>query len=281
MYPSRSVGFLFVVVIVFAVSPPTLADLIGYSFVERDIWDIDPATGAGSNPRDTGVDRMVGIALGPDGHLYGITTFGPLSGNPNSLYRINRRTGAATLIGPTGLQFISEGDLAFDPTTGVLYGASNFLAFQTSSLFTVDITTGAATVIGNLPLDRDAAQGMVFDNAGQLYTLDSTNGALLHIDKANAAILQTIPVNVAMGNRGAMARDPSVGTGVWYTVDGGSGGTNTLHSLDPVTGAMTPLGPLPSSGGFTGLTWVPPVPEPTTMTMAASLIAWICLKRRR
>ena len=50
-------------------------------------------------------------------------TFGAsASTNPNGLVRIDRATGSSQLVGSTGLNNIVEGDLAYDHTTGTLYG---------------------------------------------------------------------------------------------------------------------------------------------------------------
>src|SRR5437016_944782 len=85
------------------------------------IVDIDPVSGAASNPRDTGIFLLAGIARQPStGTLFGLTT---LVSNPaNSLITIDIATGTPTLVGSVGLSGIVEGDLAFNPFNGFLYG---------------------------------------------------------------------------------------------------------------------------------------------------------------
>jgi len=55
---------------------------------------------------------------------------------------IDPTTGAATSVGSTGLR--NPTGLAFDPTSGTLFGVDN----TTGELVTIDPTTGAATVVG-------------------------------------------------------------------------------------------------------------------------------------
>jgi hypothetical protein len=113
------VAFLAIVLLVAPGAARAVAPLIGHT-PDSVLYDIDPFTGQASNPRDAFDGQLVGIDFGPDAKLYGLSTafFGS---TPNSLLRIDPATGDSDFIGDTGLQ-IAEGDLAFHPTTGVLYG---------------------------------------------------------------------------------------------------------------------------------------------------------------
>ena len=86
---------------------------------------------------------IVGIAFDGEGNLYGedIVT--------DSLYSISTSTGAATLIGPFGMNLGYAQDMAYDIDNGILY----LSAFVTSPvyggyLYTCDVATGSCTLVG-------------------------------------------------------------------------------------------------------------------------------------
>src|SRR5262245_29836790 len=110
--------------------------LLGNDFISGVLYDVDTSTGAATNPRGGGIGHVAGIAFRSDGTLFGLTAFG---GSPaNSLVTIDPTTGASTLVGPTGLTGIVEGDITFSPTTGILYGLSTSPGF---GLFTINTAT--------------------------------------------------------------------------------------------------------------------------------------------
>jgi hypothetical protein len=246
--------------------------LLGNELDLGRIFDVDPVTGAATNPRNSGIVSLNGIASGPGGTLYGLSSFiSPAS--PNSLYRIDPRTGAATLVGRTGLSRIVEGDLTFDPRSGFLYGLANeVLPSQKGELFRIDPTTGAATVVGILdpPFSEDPS-AMAFGPDGTLYVLDlaSFGGRLLTVDRDTAAVLNEVvlqhPVTEFLGRQAGMSFDPQ--SGVFYVATGGlaaTDGTRSLYTLDVSSGALTMVGPTGLDRGLAGLTFV--VPEPTLVS---------------
>ena len=81
---------------------------------------------------------IMGLVCSPDGTLYASqSTASPVSSN--GLYTVDRETGQASLIGPTGAdKVIMAMDFAPD---GTLYGASP------SALYTIDPSTGNATKV--------------------------------------------------------------------------------------------------------------------------------------
>ena len=197
-------------------SPVGQAALLGISF-SGVLYDVNADTGLATNPRPTGLDKTIGIAEGPESDLFTITTF--LSNSqPNSLYRINSITNDVTLVGPTGLTDLFEGDLDFDPVSGTLYGLQTG---GTSSLFTVDINTGAATIVGS-PLGLVDFSAMSFDDTGRLFLLE-TDGAdeLVEVNPADGTVISRTNLTGAdLGVGAGMEYDPVAGT--LYVVDGGS-----------------------------------------------------------
>jgi hypothetical protein len=67
-------------------------------------------------------------------------------------------------------------------------------------------------------------------------------------------------------------------SGVLYVVDGV--GTNSLYTLDPSTGTLTLVGPTNVLDGLAGLAFVP-VPEPSTLALAALGAVALLIVRRR
>ncbi len=85
------------------------------------LWDVSTSTGAVSNPRQTGLGHVIGIAMHPTNtRLYAVTS---AAGTPvaNALYQVDIATGASTFIGPLGIGNLFEGDLAFSDN-GTLLG---------------------------------------------------------------------------------------------------------------------------------------------------------------
>lgn len=209
------------------------AGLIGSGFLDGKLYDINPATGAATNPRNLGIGWA--LAFSPAGVLYGITQFG---GTPasNMLYTVNPATGAATAVAPVTPGIGVEGDIAFDSTTGILYAVNGG-----GSLYTVNLSNGLFTLIGNVPGALDLS-AMAFDAAGNLYVVDTAAVKLIKVDKSTAAVLGSVILNPPPnGGVAGLAFDP--GSGVLYFASG-SGTTDNLYTVNPTTGATTLVGPL-------------------------------------
>jgi hypothetical protein len=110
---------------------------------------------------------IMGMTCSPDGTLYAIGQFDSTNPDFNSLYAVDRKTGVASRIGPTGVQ--DQGSpyggflmaLAFAPD-GTLYGAN------VSTLFRVDPSTGQATKIVDF-VGVTSVMGLAIDNHGNFY----------------------------------------------------------------------------------------------------------------
>jgi hypothetical protein len=204
--------------------------------------------------------------------LFGLTAFD--GSTPNSLVKIDPITGATMVIGATGLSDIFEGDIAFNPLNGRLYGIQDLPLSVVGAidLFEINPATGAATVIGSLS-DVGDFSALAFNSAGVLFTINthgSGNSVLSTVDPVTAALLTSVNMNVDLGSDAGMAFDPVGGKA--YLADGGpalSGpaGTNTLRTLDTITGIATAVGSLGDSHALAGMTFVPEVPEPATCAL--------------
>ena len=218
------------------------------------LYDINPGTGAATNPRTVG-NKVYNIAYSPSGTLYGASFGFPTDGPPGGmLFTINVTTGAATFVATLDTYIVIEGDIAFDPTTGILYAVSG-----SGQLFTINTTSGAGTVIGTIGTNPDLS-AMTFDSAGNLYIVESFGQSLLKVNKSTAAVLATLPMGAVEQQIGGLAFVPSGGT-LYYA----GGLTSKLYSVNTVSGAATQVGPIAVSGGIYGLANVPE-PTPTRST---------------
>jgi hypothetical protein len=167
----------------------------------------------GSSPITTELDIMA-MACSPDGRLYAIGQLNPTNPDFNSLYTVDRKTGSATLIGPTGVLDPSDFSgssgflmaLAFTPD-GTLYGVSDGAIGKGSALYSVSVTTGFATKVVDIKVN--AVMGLAIDVDGKfyvadyaqrskIYTLDSITGIATpiletHLDFVNNIAFKQTP----------------------------------------------------------------------------------------
>ncbi len=125
------------------------------------------------------------------GNLYGVSI------HNHGLYGIDKATGAATLIGLTGLPIgaTTFNALGYNPDDDTMY----LINTGTDSLYTVDLATGLATLVGPLngPIGCGAmaynhdtkAMYMVDNDADVLYTVNTTTGAATAIGPTGAGNL--------------------------------------------------------------------------------------------
>lgn len=155
--------------------------------------------------------------------------------NPTSdLYTVDPVTGLMTSVGPIG--FAVTG-LAFDPTTGILYGStSRQSALHPQALITIDPTTGAGTLVADYDLNTTASD-LAFDAAGQLWGWDANFARqVMKIDKVTGVLTQltTGSLDIAGG------LDFDAGGVLWHI--GGSRGES--RTVDTTTGVPTTVATL-------------------------------------
>ena len=113
------------------------ADDDGYSY----FINVDPASGAVTTVT-TNSQHYYGFCIDENGTGYGIA-------NTGDLYAINLDTGAATLVGNTGVSCSYVQDLAYDFDTGDIYWAQ-ILDQTNNGLYRLDKNTGAADFCGTI-----------------------------------------------------------------------------------------------------------------------------------
>jgi hypothetical protein len=261
--------------------------LLGVSFADGLLYDVDAATGAASNPRSVLVpdpecpgagcilDHPSGLEILPDGSLL----LAPVA-TANVLKSHLVHTGGLGngSVVPSSVALgveIGEGDLALDPQTGALYafGLTNLaipfllLRIEPGADGWADPTT---TVVGELQTGDVSA--MAFAADGTLYAIDTDADALVTLDPTDASTLASVDLSEPLGPLAGMDFDA---TGTLWVADGGADGQAALFTLDPASGALHEIGPLGLANGLSGLA----VPEPDARIAGA--IAFAALARRR
>jgi hypothetical protein len=213
---------------------------------------------------------VLGLALATlllEGHnqaradvLYGATT--PRNGQ-GSLYILNPATGGiVTTIGPlvdtTGDHFTITG-LAFQPGTGVLYGATaNGSPTDPRSLVTINPTTALVTPIGPFNAANGAPMGDIrFDpTTGKLYGANAVGGALYTIDLATGAATRISATDQAIttGSSGHGLAADATGT-LFTTPDGAFGNLYTYDKNNGTATLITPLSGSPLDGAIGALSF--------------------------
>jgi FG-GAP-like repeat/FG-GAP repeat len=219
------------------------------------LYIVQPTTGQVAAIGNIGFG-VSALAVHPGtGVLYGVTAQAAADIFTRSLIRIDRTTGAGTLIGPIGLGFGGVADMAFR-ADGTLFGWSE----STDDLITIDINTGAGTIVGNANISTRGS-GLAFDSSGTLYLAgNNANGPLRTVDTATG--LTTV---VATLNGSPAPTQPIAsmkfrpGTNVIYATNRillqfqpGGPATN-LVTINPVTGLITNIGP--TAPGLDALAW--------------------------
>jgi hypothetical protein len=185
------------------------------------------------------------------------TLFG-VSPTTDSLYTLNRTTGAATLVGSLGIPSnLAMQGVAYDPFSNQLFAT----AADTGELFTINRDTGQAQLIG--PTGRGISGLAVDPRTGNLYgsppSLLGVNMGLYLIDKTTAARTPIGPDTIGYNG---LAFDSD---GTLYGVQNS---TDSLYRINLLDGTPTLIGPLGVAGinplGFE----IVPVPEPASALLS-------------
>lgn len=159
----------------------------------------------------------------------------------SDLYTVDPATGATTSVGPTGHALTG---LAFDPSTGTLYGSTSVQSpLHPRSLVTIDKTTGVTTLVGAYGLGSGTSMAdLAFDSAGNLYGYGTTGRKLYSINKATGAptLLGTSAVGSQLGQ--AMEID---GSANGYLFPNGTAAGAAFYKMNLANAALTVIGHFP------------------------------------
>jgi hypothetical protein len=146
------------------------------------------------------------LAFDPaSGTLYGCGTHAP------DLYRIDRATGAATLVGSSGFTDTTGGALVVD-AAGTLYGAPTG---SSDPLRTYDPTTGLTTIVAILqgaPIPDGAIKAMTFDRSGTLLATNTDRNpgfAIVYLVTIDPATGHVSNIGRSVDNLAALAFQPA------------------------------------------------------------------------
>lgn len=151
---------------------------------DNTLMTVDPATGDVTDIGNaSGIVSLGDLAFNSGGTLFSYGAVPSSEGGALNLLTIDTATGAATLVGETGLGGMNG--LAFS-STGTLYGLSSSL------LVTLDPTTGAETSRVSLNPDKPANNFARFGNLsfveGELFSIDRRLDELVSINTATGDV---------------------------------------------------------------------------------------------
>ncbi len=116
-----------------------------YAVLSTNLYIVDLYTGAMTLVGPTGISGfLINLACSLDGKLFSINI------TNDSLYSIDKTSGAATGIGSIGLDASFGQDMEFDHNTGKLYWGYCGDSTIQNGLYTIDTATGNATLVGLL-----------------------------------------------------------------------------------------------------------------------------------
>ncbi|MGH7785787.1 MAG: thrombospondin type 3 repeat-containing protein [Candidatus Binatia bacterium] len=223
------------------VTDPTEACATLFACTGRDtpmseLYRINPSTGVGFLVGPMGIFGCNGLAFDPTtGVLYALRSGAPV---PNSLWTVDTATGAATLVGPTGLTSGAE-DIAFR-ADGALFSYHRSAA----ALGRVSTTTGAVLLFPSSGLSTAVGGGITFDLAGDLLHANSSTLSAIDDTNGNGALLAPLafPPSVCGGRRiDATDTHPS---GVVYGIANcaTTSSVGTLVTIGVPTGTVSVIG---------------------------------------
>lgn len=221
----------------------------GYSLIGSEanqIVQFDLDTPRDLSPKMEGPSMYAGdFSVGQQDRFYVITS------EDNSFYSVTT-DGEMTRIGASVPMSEDEmwGELASDPVTGELYGATTDGA--DSFLYTIDPTSGEATQVGEVE-DVPVLISIAIDEHGQMYGLDIDEDILYRIDKATGAA--TALGSVGFDANYAQGMDYDLTTGRLYLAayrmyNEGYDGHGELRIADTETGETTLIGGIGEGDGI-------------------------------
>jgi Ca2+-binding RTX toxin-like protein len=173
-----------------------------------------------------------------------------------TLYKVNPATGARMeTIGEIGF---SVTGLAFDPTTGTLYGSTTSNdPTEPGSLIRINTDTGAGTLVG--PAGTRIITGCTTGTADITFTTDGTLYGWTECSDDLVLINKTTGVGTVVGDSGfgsygsGLAADPDDNT-LWLAPDGADG---EYFTVSRTTGLLTSQGTLDGNddGSISALAW--------------------------
>lgn len=189
----------------------------------------------------------------------------------NTLVTFDPATGSAT--GSLSILDAEITSIAFDVTTGTLFGNDTLTYGRSSNLYTIDPVTGGTSLVGSI--GYSSVFGLGFDQAGNLFGIDDSSKDFLQIDTLTAA--STLITTGLFNGAFDLASDPD--TGIMYVSEAFA---HKLHTIDLSTGATTYVGPYGNGSNIAGLAFgVAAVPVPAALPLMVLGLGALGMARRR
>jgi len=183
----------------------------------------------------------------------------------NSIYTLNLSTGAATLVGATGLTDLFG--LAYDTANNTLYGSDSG-----GSFYSINTSNGTPTLIGN---NGNYTGGLAY-NAGNntMYEYAAGSGTLYSIDLGTGAAT-LVSSGPGFIDDGGITWDPVLG--IFWADEYGSGNVDQLNSAFTSETVVATYADHLDGIAFVGSA----APEPGTVGFIAGGLAFLSLLRMR
>lgn len=179
-----------------------------------------------------------------------------INGNRN-IWTINNETGEMTLVGSYYPGPGTLYGLAYDPTTGIMYGCDS------SNLYEICMFTGVSTLVGPLK-ESVILPGLAFDGNGILYGECVNTDSLYQINTSTGTATLIGPLGIDIDDVQDMAYD--IDNDILYLAANTKSPTESaLYTCDTSTGAATKVGTFQGNARLTGFAIqygdVPPPPD--------------------
>jgi hypothetical protein len=271
------------------------ADPLGYVVGFDRLYRIDLANGQTTSIGPIGFNDVEGLAIAPNGTLYGVadSSIGPGSATSDFLVRIDTTTGAGTLVGPLGLQGQGNNNNLDYGLAATADGRLWMSSDVTGQLWEVSTFNGAVRIVGNTghSISGLAARG------SELYGVSvDAQPSLYRISFDDATTELVGPLNVG-GVVADAGMDFDAQGQLWAVLDPepASEGASRVVRINPNTGAGTVVaGSSVATVGMEGLAVARPgggggtqggvpiqVPGPNAALLLLLAFATLAVARRR
>lgn len=242
------------------------ADVVGVNYSTGAVFSIstNDATATRIGQTATGI---MGVDRDAHGSLLAIT-----DGIAGKLAFLDQQRWQLDAVGNLNAGFTFEGGLAAGPG-GELYAGTR-LSGTGRAVFQIDPQTGRMGRSITLSRPEIDLNGLQFRDDGVLVAIDAAAGDLVAIDTETGEVRSIASLlTPAAGAVGGLAIDNGMGFYVTAGTTSGSGGDNSLYSIDLYSGAQTHIGTLGAEAGSgfgIGALVGPAVPSPA----ATLLLSW-------
>ncbi len=193
-----------------------------------------------------------------------LTTLYGVDSDTASLVTVNPATGAITSVGPLTNMLVGQ-----NPSGIAIDGNGTCYVTGTdgtqSSLYTCDLGTGTLTLVGSQATSGGLIIDLVATCAGELFAHDIGSDSIFSLSPVDGSATLIGATGVNSNFAQGMTYDRQDGTIYAYTYQGG--GANVYGTINPGTGALTPLATDNPLGEFVGASRticapvIPPAPE--------------------